>query len=268
MGGRLGRPVGLIFSFDSHPRYTANKTMFHPIDDLHIKWTKVVLPPVFLEEEMPTSETASATVYQARHEICEILGGTDRRLLVVCGNRSRAGSGSRSTTGRYPSERIPSRSPNRAAPQLMSISRPIGSNRSLTVLVAIQLDRGLADPEPPRLGVVQRRRTGRGRDQIPGLIGQDWWRRPRDRLIVHAGHLSGLDSDQGLPGGERKSRVFSRLDLGTKVTTASSAAMPPAHDFQAVTLSAVPRLIGERSAPHTPWRSPRCAARTRSRAPG
>src|SRR5579864_1684831 len=59
--------------------------MFHPIDDLRIKWTKVVLPPVFLEEEMPTSETASATVYQARHEICEILGGTDRRLLVVCG---------------------------------------------------------------------------------------------------------------------------------------------------------------------------------------
>ncbi|MFZ0912177.1 MAG: 3-deoxy-7-phosphoheptulonate synthase [Candidatus Korobacteraceae bacterium] len=59
--------------------------MFHPIDDLRIKWTKVVLPPVFLEEEMPTTETASATVYQTRHEICEILGGRDRRLLVVCG---------------------------------------------------------------------------------------------------------------------------------------------------------------------------------------
>jgi 3-deoxy-7-phosphoheptulonate synthase len=59
--------------------------MFHPIDDLRIKWTKVVLPPIFLEEEMPTTETASTTVHQARHEICEILGGTDRRLLVVCG---------------------------------------------------------------------------------------------------------------------------------------------------------------------------------------
>jgi 3-deoxy-7-phosphoheptulonate synthase len=59
--------------------------MFHPIDDLRIKWTKVVLPPVFLEEEMPTTEAASATVYQTRHEICEILGGRDRRLLVVCG---------------------------------------------------------------------------------------------------------------------------------------------------------------------------------------
>ncbi len=59
--------------------------MFYPIDDLRIKWTKVVLPPVFLEEEMPTTETASATVHQARHEICEILAGRDRRLLVVCG---------------------------------------------------------------------------------------------------------------------------------------------------------------------------------------
>jgi 3-deoxy-7-phosphoheptulonate synthase len=59
--------------------------MFHPIDDLRIKWTKVVLPPIFLEEEMPTTETASATVYQSRHEICEILSGRDHRLLVVCG---------------------------------------------------------------------------------------------------------------------------------------------------------------------------------------
>src|ERR1022692_3730104 len=59
--------------------------MFHPIDDLRIKWTKVVLPPVFLEEEMPTTETASATVHHTRREICVILAGRDRRLLVVCG---------------------------------------------------------------------------------------------------------------------------------------------------------------------------------------
>src|SRR5664279_4502169 len=59
--------------------------MLYPIDDLRIKWTKVVLPPVFLEEEMPTTEKASATVHQTRHEICEILGGRDRRLLVVAG---------------------------------------------------------------------------------------------------------------------------------------------------------------------------------------
>ncbi len=59
--------------------------MFHPVDDLRIKWTKVVLPPVFLEEEMPITEAATATVHQARHEIVEILAGRDPRLLVVAG---------------------------------------------------------------------------------------------------------------------------------------------------------------------------------------
>ena len=59
--------------------------MFHPIDDLRIKWTKVVLPPVFLEEEMPTTDSASNTVSQAREEITRILRGEDPRLLVVTG---------------------------------------------------------------------------------------------------------------------------------------------------------------------------------------
>ncbi len=59
--------------------------MFHPTDDLRIKWTKVVLPPVFLEEEMPTTETAATTVYQTRTQIAEILAGKDPRLLVVVG---------------------------------------------------------------------------------------------------------------------------------------------------------------------------------------
>jgi 3-deoxy-7-phosphoheptulonate synthase len=59
--------------------------MLPPVDDLRIKWTKVVLPPVFLEEEMPTTETAAATVVQAREEISAILAGRDRRLIVVTG---------------------------------------------------------------------------------------------------------------------------------------------------------------------------------------
>ena len=59
--------------------------MFYSTDDLRIKWTKVVLPPVFLEEELPTTEKASATVYQAREQIARILRGNDRRLLVVVG---------------------------------------------------------------------------------------------------------------------------------------------------------------------------------------
>ena len=59
--------------------------MFYPTDDLRIKSTKVVLPPVFLEEELPITEKASATVFQARNEIIKILNGDDRRLAVVVG---------------------------------------------------------------------------------------------------------------------------------------------------------------------------------------
>lgn len=59
--------------------------MFYRTDDLRIKWTKVLLPPAFLEEELPTSETASSAVHHFRAEICNILDGKDRRLLVVVG---------------------------------------------------------------------------------------------------------------------------------------------------------------------------------------
>ena len=59
--------------------------MFYPTDDLRIQSTKVVLPPVFLEEELPSTERASATVFQARNEIVNILRGNDPRLLVVVG---------------------------------------------------------------------------------------------------------------------------------------------------------------------------------------
>ena len=59
--------------------------MFYSTDDLRIKWIKVVLPPVFLEEELPTSEEASATIFKAREEIARILRGQDQRLLVVVG---------------------------------------------------------------------------------------------------------------------------------------------------------------------------------------
>jgi 3-deoxy-7-phosphoheptulonate synthase len=59
--------------------------MFYRTDDLRIKWTNVVLPPVFLEKELPTTEKASSTIHHARNEICDILGGKDHRLLVVVG---------------------------------------------------------------------------------------------------------------------------------------------------------------------------------------
>jgi 3-deoxy-7-phosphoheptulonate synthase len=59
--------------------------MFHTTEDLHIKWTKVVLPPVFLEEERPVSEAASATIFKTRQEISAILNQQDTRLLVLTG---------------------------------------------------------------------------------------------------------------------------------------------------------------------------------------
>jgi 3-deoxy-7-phosphoheptulonate synthase len=54
-------------------------------DDLRIQWTRVVLPPVFLEEVLPISDEASSTVLTARNEVSEILAGRDARLLVVVG---------------------------------------------------------------------------------------------------------------------------------------------------------------------------------------
>ena len=59
--------------------------MIHNTDDLRIQWTKVALPPVFLEEELPISDRASDTVFTARTEVSEILAGRDPRLLVIVG---------------------------------------------------------------------------------------------------------------------------------------------------------------------------------------
>lgn len=59
--------------------------MLHTTEDLRIQWTKVVLPPVFLEEERPVTEAASATIFDGRREITAILNGRDPRLLVLAG---------------------------------------------------------------------------------------------------------------------------------------------------------------------------------------
>ena len=59
--------------------------MFHPTEDIRIQWTKVVLPPVFLEEERPVTDAASSTIFDARREIVDILNGRDDRLLVMVG---------------------------------------------------------------------------------------------------------------------------------------------------------------------------------------
>src|SRR5438132_1249065 len=54
-------------------------------ENLRINDTKVVLPPAFLEEEIPASDRALETVHRARTEIKEILAGTGRRVVVVVG---------------------------------------------------------------------------------------------------------------------------------------------------------------------------------------
>jgi 3-deoxy-7-phosphoheptulonate synthase len=61
------------------------RAMIYTTEDIRIQWTKVVLPPVFLEEERPVTEAASATIYNARNEISEILARSDPRLLVLVG---------------------------------------------------------------------------------------------------------------------------------------------------------------------------------------
>src|SRR6266567_6225435 len=59
--------------------------MLQPTENLRIQWTKVVLPPAFLEEELPITEAASATIFNARNEITDILAKRDPRLLVLVG---------------------------------------------------------------------------------------------------------------------------------------------------------------------------------------
>ena len=59
--------------------------MFRPTEDIRIQWTKVVLPPVFLEEELPVTEAASETIFNTREQITGILNGHDDRLIVLVG---------------------------------------------------------------------------------------------------------------------------------------------------------------------------------------
>ncbi|MBX7220880.1 MAG: 3-deoxy-7-phosphoheptulonate synthase AroG [Blastocatellia bacterium] len=59
--------------------------MKHQTDDVRIRSVRVVLPPAYLQEEFPVSETASETVFHARQAIRNILNRTDDRLLVVVG---------------------------------------------------------------------------------------------------------------------------------------------------------------------------------------
>ncbi|WP_446744859.1 3-deoxy-7-phosphoheptulonate synthase [Silvibacterium acidisoli] len=59
--------------------------MAYPTNNLRITSSRLVLPPIFLEEEMPVTDNASRTVFDARRQITDILNGSDDRLVVVVG---------------------------------------------------------------------------------------------------------------------------------------------------------------------------------------
>ena len=44
-----------------------------------------MIPPVFVAEEIPITDNASRTVFEARGQIVDILNGADDRLVVVVG---------------------------------------------------------------------------------------------------------------------------------------------------------------------------------------
>jgi hypothetical protein len=110
-------------------------------------------------------------------------GTADTAVMVVARDRS--------TTGANPSDRTPSRSPNSAAPQLISISRPTGSARSLRPESACNSIACSPHPEPPWLSVLHRRRAGGRRDQEVSLAGRDRYR-ALGLVLGHFPHLRAL----------------------------------------------------------------------------
>lgn len=59
--------------------------MHHQTDDLRIQEIKELLPPVALLEKFPITDSAAATVFDARQAIHAMLNGEDDRVLVVIG---------------------------------------------------------------------------------------------------------------------------------------------------------------------------------------
>ncbi len=59
--------------------------MLHRTDDLRIKEIKELAPPIHLLGEIPLTEKAADTTFQARQDIHRILHGADDRLLVIMG---------------------------------------------------------------------------------------------------------------------------------------------------------------------------------------
>src|SRR5215510_9390633 len=54
-------------------------------DDVRIKGLRPLIPPVILLEELPIAAAEAAFVRAQRRAIGDVIGGRDRRLLVVVG---------------------------------------------------------------------------------------------------------------------------------------------------------------------------------------
>ena len=59
--------------------------MTYQTNNLRIRSSRVVIPPVFVAEEISLTDDASRTVFEARNQIVDILNGVDDRLVVVVG---------------------------------------------------------------------------------------------------------------------------------------------------------------------------------------
>ncbi|MCF6282829.1 MAG: 3-deoxy-7-phosphoheptulonate synthase, partial [Candidatus Polarisedimenticolaceae bacterium] len=59
--------------------------MKHRTDDLRINEIKELMSPAQVHDESPITTQAADTVFQARHEIQQILQEKDDRLVVVIG---------------------------------------------------------------------------------------------------------------------------------------------------------------------------------------
>ena len=59
--------------------------MLYNTDDLRITGMQEVLPPAQLHQELPITDHASETVFNARHHTQNILHGADDRLVVIIG---------------------------------------------------------------------------------------------------------------------------------------------------------------------------------------
>ena len=57
----------------------------HQTDDVRIRETKELLPPIAHLYELPITDRSAELVYATRHQISDLLHGRDDRLLVVIG---------------------------------------------------------------------------------------------------------------------------------------------------------------------------------------